>query len=77
MYAIKACKDLYRFFFIIKFIYYFQTFTVENNVYKGEIKSTYNYKSIGEIIWDKIKSHGDKIVHVSQYLHMISILNVL
>lgn len=41
-----------------------RTFTVENNVYKGEIKSTYNYKSIGEIIWDKIKSHGDKIVHL-------------
>lgn len=65
-------KDVQR--LVLCFFYYhiyFQTFTVENNVYKEEIRSTYNYKSIGEIMWDKIKSHGDKIVHVSQHLYMI------
>ncbi|KAL6423477.1 hypothetical protein ACFW04_010216 [Cataglyphis niger] len=41
-----------------------RTFTVENNVYKGEEISKYNYKSIGEIIWNKIKSYSNKIVHL-------------
>lgn len=65
-------KDMERFILILiiyyllyKFIYYFQTFTVENNIYKGEI-TTSNCKSIGEMMWNKIKSHGDKTVHVSQ-----------
>lgn len=40
-----------------------RTFTVENNVYKGEIMS-HSYRSIGEIMWNKIKNHGDKIVHL-------------
>lgn len=76
-FTIKTCKDLYFFFIIYyvlyRFIYYFQTFTVENNVYKGEIMS-YKYKSIGEIMWNKIKSHGDKIVHVSQsFIYVVNI----
>ncbi|GAB1860349.1 Luciferin 4-monooxygenase [Camponotus japonicus] len=40
-----------------------RTFTVKNNVYKGEI-TTSNCKSIGEMMWNKIKSHRDKIVHL-------------
>lgn len=47
---------------------------MENNVYKGRVRShTTNYKSLGELIWTKIKSHGDKIAHVSQFLHVTSI----
>lgn len=29
-----------------------------------------NYKSLNELIWTKIKSHGDKIAYVSQFLHI-------
>ncbi|XP_029664069.1 4-coumarate--CoA ligase 1-like isoform X2 [Formica exsecta] len=40
-------------------------FTIENNVYKGEILPyTSNYKSLGEMVWFKIKSHGDKVAHL-------------
>ncbi|XP_072767524.1 LOW QUALITY PROTEIN: uncharacterized protein [Anoplolepis gracilipes] len=39
-----------------------RTFTVENNVYKGEITCT--PKSIGEILWNNIKSHGNKIAQI-------------
>lgn len=62
----KIAKIL-RFFKIIKLIYYLQNFTIENNVYKGEILPyTGDYKSLGEMVWVKIKSHGNKIAHVSQ-----------
>ncbi|XP_072764890.1 uncharacterized protein [Anoplolepis gracilipes] len=42
-----------------------QNFTVENNVYKGKVTSySSNYKSLGELIWTKIRSHKDKIAHL-------------
>ncbi|KMQ87292.1 luciferin 4-monooxygenase [Lasius niger] len=42
-----------------------KNFTMENNVYKGKILLyTGNYKSLGEMVWIKIKSHGDKIAHL-------------
>ncbi|CAL1680762.1 unnamed protein product [Lasius platythorax] len=42
-----------------------RVFTVQNKVYKGRV-SPYiaNYKSLGELIWVKIKSNGDKIAHL-------------
>lgn len=30
---------------------------------------TGNYKTLGEMVWTKIKSHGDKIACVSRYSH--------
>ncbi|CAL1680766.1 unnamed protein product [Lasius platythorax] len=48
-----------------------RTFIVENNVYKGEITSTANYKNIGEMMWNKIKSHGDKIAHLDVYTEKV------
>ena len=54
-------------------MYYFQNFIVENNVYIGEMRPhTIYYKNLEEMIWHKIKSHGDKIAHVSQYLRVTS-----
>ncbi|XP_029156723.1 4-coumarate--CoA ligase 1-like [Nylanderia fulva] len=42
-----------------------KNFTMENNVYKGKTSTyTNNYKSVGEMVWVKIKSHGDKIAHL-------------
>ncbi|XP_067204254.1 uncharacterized protein [Linepithema humile] len=42
-----------------------KNFTVENNVYIGEVVSyTSNYKSFGEMIWDSIKNNGNKIAHL-------------
>ncbi|GAB1860346.1 Luciferin 4-monooxygenase [Camponotus japonicus] len=42
-----------------------KNFTVENNVYKGKVSSySSNYKSLNELIWTKIKSHGDKIAYL-------------
>lgn len=65
----KIVKVL-QFFKIIELVYYFQDFTIENNVYKGEILPyTSNYKSLGEMVWVKIKSHGDKVAHVSQNIY--------
>ncbi|XP_072767551.1 luciferin 4-monooxygenase-like [Anoplolepis gracilipes] len=44
---------------------YDNNFTMENNIYKGKIVPyTSNYKSIGKMMWIKIKSHGDKIAHL-------------
>ncbi|XP_072764909.1 uncharacterized protein [Anoplolepis gracilipes] len=43
----------------------FKNFTVTNNVYKGKVLPYItDYKSLGEIIWIKLKSHGDKIAQL-------------
>jgi len=43
-----------------------QNFTVENGIYKGPVKHNMNkYKSLGEKLWIRIKSHGNKIAYVS------------
>lgn len=35
---------------------------------------SHSYRSIGEIMWNKIKNHGDKIVHVSQsFIYIVNI----
>lgn len=53
---------------LILFIY-FQNFTIENGVYKGQVKHYLtHYKSLGELVWITIKSHGNKIAHVSKKL---------
>lgn len=50
-------------------ICYFQNFTIENGVYKGQVKPNLtHYKSFGELMWITIKSHGNKISHVSKKL---------
>ncbi|XP_071639667.1 uncharacterized protein [Temnothorax longispinosus] len=42
-----------------------KNFTVENGVYKGRAKHTLNnYKSVGEMIWTSIRSHGNNIAHL-------------
>jgi len=57
---------------------YLQNFTVENGVYKGqETHHSNKYKSLGELMWISIKSHEDKIAHVSQCLHVILIHKIL
>lgn len=67
-----CCKKFAKILRFFKIIYYFQNFTIENNVYKGKILPyTGNYKNLGEMLWTKIKSHGDKIAHVSRYFTSI------
>lgn len=47
---------------------------MENNVYKGRVRPYItNYKGLGEMIWTKIKNHGDKIVHVSKFLYQYQV----
>jgi len=48
-------------------ICYIQNFTIENGVYKGQVKhNLINYKSFGELMYITIKNHGNKIAHVSK-----------
>lgn len=51
-------------------IYNLQNFTVENGVYKGQVKHFSKYRSLGEMIWISLKNHRDNVAHVSQYLHV-------
>ncbi|XP_036138799.1 4-coumarate--CoA ligase 1 isoform X2 [Monomorium pharaonis] len=45
--------------------YDLNNFTVENGVYKGPVKHIiHNYKSVGELMWNSIRNHGDKIAHL-------------
>ncbi|XP_018369932.1 PREDICTED: luciferin 4-monooxygenase-like [Trachymyrmex cornetzi] len=42
-----------------------KNFTVENGIYKGPVKHNMNkYKSLGEMLWIRIKSHGNKIAYL-------------
>jgi len=42
-----------------------QNFTVENGIYKGQVQHDLpNYKSFGELMWTRIKSHGGNIAYL-------------
>ncbi|XP_071573786.1 luciferin 4-monooxygenase-like [Temnothorax nylanderi] len=42
-----------------------KNFTIENGIYKGPLKHNLSrYKSIGELMWISIRSHGDKIAYL-------------
>ncbi|XP_071639666.1 luciferin 4-monooxygenase-like [Temnothorax longispinosus] len=42
-----------------------KNFTIENGIYKGPVKDNLSrYKSIGELMWNSIRSHRDKIAYL-------------
>ncbi|XP_077257097.1 luciferin 4-monooxygenase-like [Temnothorax americanus] len=42
-----------------------KNFTIENGIYKGPLEDNLSrYKSIGELMWISIRSHGDKIAYL-------------